>query len=108
MSKFHFEHLDILGRLLDAIIFMAMPLVLAIFLMLRALETAPMMVFFIYAAIVLYYAIVLIKMNNGTMLSPKKDAMILGRLVSKIAEKEMEEFGKLPISPDFFKNVRNL
>ncbi|MFZ2970024.1 MAG: hypothetical protein WA063_02655 [Minisyncoccia bacterium] len=54
---------------------MVMPLFLAIFLMLEALETASMMVFFIYAATVLYYAIVLIKVNNGTILSPKKNAL---------------------------------
>lgn len=107
MSKFHFEQLDIAARLLDAIIFLAMPLLVALLLMLWALETAPIVVFFIDVATMAYYAIALIMMRNGTILSPNKDAILLGWLVSKIAKKEMEEFGKFPISPAFFKNIRN-
>jgi len=106
MSKFHFEHLDMAARLLDVIVLMAIPLLVALFLMLWTLETAPMMVFPIYAATAVYYAVILIKMRDGAILSPKKDAMLLGWLVSKVAKKEMEEFGKLPISPELFKNIR--
>lgn len=106
MSKFHFERLDIAARILDVIVLMAIPLLVALFLMLRAFETAPIMVFPIYMATAVYYAVILIKMRNGAILSPKKDAILLGWLVSKVAKKEIEEFGKLPISPELFKNIQ--
>lgn len=107
MSKFKYERFDLLARLVDVIILMVMPLLTALFLMFKTLETAPAMVIPIYAATIAYYAVVVIKTRNGTILSPKKDAMLLGWLVSKVAKKEMEEFGKLPISPAFFENIRN-
>lgn len=92
---FKYQYLDFAARIVDFIGILVMPAAIWLFLLNKNIISPNSTLWLIIAA---YYAIVIVSTMIGAILDPDGDPLILGRCVKKATNKELQEFGKLPIN----------